>query len=61
MIVILWEHALAIVCLGQHAMMILYGIGLTVGMAIGTTKHWIEMEQTVILLQVLLVINLMVR
>ena len=39
MIAILWDHVQAIVCLGHQAMMIMYGIGLTVQMVTGTTKH----------------------
>ena len=39
MIVIHWDSVQAIVCSGQPAMMIMYGIGLTAGMVIGTTKH----------------------
>ena len=39
MIVTPWAHVQDIVCSGQQAMMIMYGIGLTAQMVIGTTKH----------------------
>ena len=38
-IVLHWDPVQAIACLGQQAMMIMYGIGLTVVMVIGTTKR----------------------
>ena len=38
-LVIHWDHVQAIVCLVQKALMIMYGIGLTAGMVIGTTNH----------------------
>ena len=57
MIVTLWDHVQDIVCSGQQAMMIMYGIGLTGRMVIGTTQHWIIGKSKVILLQVLLVIK----
>ena len=60
MIAILWDHVQAIVCLGHQAMMIMYGIGLTVRMGIGTTQHWIGGQSELIILQVLLVITRMV-
>ena len=53
-----WDHVQAIVCSGHQAMMIMYGIGLTVRMVIGTTQHWIIGQREVIVLQVLLVIKL---
>ena len=39
MIVIPWEHVQDIVYLGQTALMIMYGIGLTALMVIGTMQH----------------------
>ena len=39
MIVLHREPVQAIACLGQQAMMIMYGIGLTAVMVIGTTKR----------------------
>ena len=39
MIVLHWDPVQAIACLGQQALMIMYGIGLTVVMVIGTTKR----------------------
>ena len=60
MITIPLDHVRAIVCLGQQAMMITYGIGLTVRMVIGTTQHWIGGQSEVIILQVLLVKTQMV-
>ena len=39
MIVIHWDPVQAIACLGQQALMIMYGIGLTARMVIGTTKR----------------------
>ena len=38
-IVIQWDSVQAIACSGQQALMIMYGIGLTARMVIGTTKH----------------------
>ena len=55
MIVILWEHVQAIVCWGHFIMMMIYGIGLTLVMVIGTTQHWIHCKIEVIILQVSLV------
>ena len=52
MIVIPREHVQDIVFSGQQAMMIMYGIGLTVRMVIGTTQHWIGGQSEVIILQV---------
>ena len=39
MIAIPWDHAQDIVYSGHQAMMIMYGIGLTAAMAIGTIQH----------------------
>ena len=39
MIVLHWDPVQAIAYLGQQAMMIMYGIGLTAVMVIGTTKR----------------------
>ena len=39
MILIHRDSVQAIVCMGQKAMMIMYGIGLTAVMVFGTTKH----------------------
>ena len=55
MIVIHWDPVQAIACTGQQASMIMYGIGLTVTMAIGTTQHWVFGKSEVIILQVSLV------
>ena len=60
MIAIPRDHVQAIVCSGHQNMMIMYGIGLTVRMVIGTTQHWIGGRSELIILQVLLVITHMV-
>ena len=52
MIVTLWDHVQATVCLGQYIMMIMYGIGLTARVEFGTMQHWISGKSEVIILQV---------
>ena len=61
MIVIPRDHVQDIVYSGDHTGMMMYGIGLTAVMVIGTIQHWIHMKAiTLVILQVLLVITCMV-
>jgi hypothetical protein len=54
--VIPWDPVQVFVCSGHHAVMIMYGIGLTARMVIGTIQHWMDMMSiTVFILQALLV------